>query len=451
MSDRLNILQITTHDSGRHFGCYGHPTVQTPAIDQLAANGVRFANSFCTAPICSASRASQLTGRYPQSHGLLDLVGFGWRLNNDVQHASQLFKSAGYRTMLWGVQHEVPGNNLDRLAFDLAQPATDKAAAVADRVVAFLRQDAQSQQPFYAQVGFFETHTPFDRGGTQPDTEKGVEIPPYLVDTASSRQAMAAFQGSVRNVDIAVGNILNALCESGLEHNTLVVVTTDHGIEMPRAKWHLYDPGIAIGLVMRGPSVSLVGGWKCDHLMSNVDYLPTMLDLARIVCPAEVQGHSFADALRRRTSPPKRDAVFGLYHKSQTRYVRTNRHKLIRHFDNASDFHTVPVRIEDMQNKRVIEQVELFDLRMDPNEFDNLAGRIEYADTQQELETRLWNWMESVDDPLLRGPVRTPSYEAAIQEYLAWKESANTEAADPSDCNSSRLTCKFDQEIKAQG
>jgi len=66
--------------------------------------------------------------------------------------------------------------------------------------------------------------------------------------------------------------------------------------------------------------------------------------------------------------------------------------------------------------------VELFDLRTDANEFDNLAGRPEHADTQKELETKLWNWMESVDDPLLRGPVRTPCYDSAIREYHSWQD-----------------------------
>jgi hypothetical protein len=76
--------------------------------------------------------------------------------------------------------------------------------------------------------------------------------------------------------------------------------------------------------------------------------------------------------------------------------------------------------MEDMQNKRVIGQVELFDLETDPNEFSNLAGHPEHAATQRELETMLWKWMESVDDPLLLGPVRTPSYDAAMREYRAW-------------------------------
>jgi hypothetical protein len=332
--------------------------------------------------------------------------------------------------MLWGVQHEVPGSQLDRLAFDVAKPNMKKATDVAAQAAAFLRTEAQSQQPFYAQIGFFETHTPFDCCGTEPDTEKGVEIPPYLADTVSSRTAMAGYQGAIREVDGAVAMILNALNEGELEDQTLVVFTTDHGIEMPRAKWHLYDPGIAIGLIMRGPSVGLPRGHTCDLLLSNVDYLPTVLELAQVDLPDRMEGRSFARALGKDHSSPIRDAVFGLYHKTQTRYVRTNRSKLIRHFDSATDFHTVPVRIEDVQQKRVIKQVELFDLETDPNEFDNLADRPEHADTQRRMDDLLWHWMVSVDDPLLRGPVRNPSYDVAIREYVVWR--TGKQKAEPS-------------------
>ncbi len=414
-----NVIQITTHDSGRHFGCYGHPTLQTPVIDRLAADGIRFTNYYATVPICSASRCSQLTGLYPQSHGLLDLTGFGWRMRNDVPHASQLFKAAGYRTLLFGLQHEA--ENPERLEFDLAKPRPDNAKGASEEAAAFLRNAARRQQPFYAQIGFFETHTPFHYGEAKPDTEKGVEIPPYLADTACSREAMAGYQGAIRKVDAAVGIILEALRDSRLENDTLVVFTTDHGIEMPRAKWFLYDPGIAIGLIMRCPAAGLLGGRKCDLLLSNVDYLPTLLHLAGINIPRRTEGRTVAGELRKDVPSPVRDAVFGLYHKSQTRYVRTNRFKLIRHFDNAVDYHAVPVRIEETLNKRVIKSIELFDLKADPNEFNNLADHAEYGDTQEKLDSMLWQWLESVNDPLLQGPVRTPAYEAAVADYATWK------------------------------
>ncbi len=425
MAKQPNILQITTHDSGRHFGCYGHSTVHTPNIDALAADGVRMTNYFATVPICCASRASMLTGRYPQSHGLMDLcfAPFNWALNDDERHISHILHDAGYRTLLFHIQHEVAWDDIGRLPFDeiRAQDSSPTALDTAEEVCRFLEAESGGAEPFYAQVGFFETHTPFDFGGVKPDTSLGVEIPPYLADDAVARDTMAQFQASVRRADEAVGRIVEALRRSGREHDTLFVFTTDHGIEVPRAKWTLYDPGIAIALVMRCPALGLTGGMACDALAGNVDYLATVLELAGLDVPDRVQGLSFAGALRGGREAPGRDAVFAMYHKSQARCVRTRRHKLIRYFDAAVDYHTVPVRFQDVLMKRGIKQIELFDLDKDPNEFANVAGQDEYADIQRKLDARLWRWMESVDDALLRGPIATPSYRAAISDYQAWK------------------------------
>ena len=421
---RLNILQITTHDTGRHLGCYGHPTLNTPNLGAVAAEGVRFANYFASVPICCASRASMLTGRYPQSHGLMDLcfAPFDWRLHDDELHLSHIMRDAGYRSLLFGTQHEVAKHEIDRLAFHevraQAKPSCDEVAAEA---ASFLDSEAAGAQPFYAQVGFFETHTPFDRHGTQPDTSRGVEVPPYLMEDECSRRTMAAFQGAIRRVDGVVGAIVEALRRSGLEDNTLLVFTTDHGIEVPRAKWFLYDPGIAVALLMRCPALGLTGGRVCDLLLSNVDYLPTVLELTGVPVPERVQGRSFAAALRERDPSPVRDAVFAMYHKTQGRCVRTGRFKLIRYFDAPTDLHRVPVSIENVLMRRGIKRVELFDLENDPNEFTNVAHDPEFAETRRRLDAMLWEWMDSVQDPLLSGPVRSPTYENAMGDYEAWK------------------------------
>jgi len=167
---------------------------------------------------------------------------------------------------------------------------------------------------------------------------------------------------------------------SGLEQNTLLVFTTDHGIELPRAKWFLYDPGIAIGLILRYPKEGLTGGRQCDLLLSSVDYLPTVLELARVDIPACIEGHSFIAGLRGERARPAREAVFAMFHQTQARCVRTDRFKLIRYFDAATDFHTVPVRYEDILRRRCLKRVELFDLKADPNEFNSLADQPEHAD-----------------------------------------------------------------------
>lgn len=429
-TNRLNVIQITTHDTGRRLGCYGHPTVHTPAIDGLAADGVRMTNYFAAAPICCASRAAMMTGRYPQSNGLFDLCfePFNWRLNDDEIHLAGMLASGGYHTALFGFQHEVARNEIDRLGFETTR-LTDKLYPcdhISREFIDFLSDSRARERPFFAQIGFFETHTPFDFGGATPDTSAGITVPAHLVDDESSRSTMAAFQGALRKADDAIGAILDALRRSGLEERTLVVFTTDHGIEVPRAKWTLYDAGIGIALVLRCPALGMVRGAACPALASNVDYVSTILDALGLPASDRLEGRSMLAAINKsvRGEPVSdvHDAVFSMYHKTQARSVRTRRYKLIQYFDAAVDFARVPVALKDVLSKRGISSnEELFDLDADPEEFQSLTGTHEHALDADELRSRLWRWMEDVDDPLLRGPMASPSYNAGIKAYRSWK------------------------------
>jgi len=430
MNTHPNILIITTHDTGRHFGCYGHDTLHTPSVDSVAADGVRFSNYFATVPICSASRATMLTGQYPQTHGVMDLAfpGLGWPMREPRSHLSHVLRNAGYRTHLFGLQHEVADTTI--LGFDEVHAERDEhrqraaAANASERVAEMLESVSPGDAPFYAQVGFIETHTPFGACGAPPDESCGVEVPPHLVEDAESLAEMAAFQGDVRAVDDAVGRIVDALKHSPFEENTILVITTDHGIEVPRAKWTLYDPGIAIAMIMRWPAGGLSGGTVCDHLMANVDFLPTLLDLAGVDAPDDVEGVSFAGVLAQFGTPPPRDAVFSLYQKFEVRAVRTERFKLIQHFGFPTDFLHLPVAMDQVLQKRLVGMVELYDLENDPREFTNIADEPDYAEVRADMSDTLWRWLESVDDPILRGPTVTPSYRVAQQDYLEWRSAS---------------------------
>jgi len=422
----LNIVQITTHDSGRFVGCYGHPTVHTPGIDRIAADGVKLTDYFATVPICCASRASMLTGRYPQRHGLLDLCfpPFDWRIDDGVDHLAGLLSRNGYRSILFGFQHEAARDDIDRLGFDERRldDGLRPCGEIAAEVAQFLSSETSGTLPFYAQVGFFETHTPFDFGGVDPDDSLGVEVPPFLVEDSESRAAIAGLQGAMRAVDRAVTTIAEALAENGLEDETLLVITTDHGIEVPRSKWTLYDPGIGIFLIMRCPAIELVGGRACSVLSSNVDYVPTILDMIGLQGPGSLDGVSLLPALQGKQSEAQSQPVFSLYHKTHARGVRTDTMKYIRYFDAATDYSKVPVRLRDVLAKRGIgENEELYDLSIDPNEFENRVDDPAYRSGREELAGLLFRWMEEVEDPLLDGPVATPSYRRAIDQYHMWK------------------------------
>ncbi|HWL54444.1 MAG TPA: sulfatase [Chthoniobacteraceae bacterium] len=424
-----NILQITTHDTGRHFGCYGHPTLHTPAVDALAADGVRLTNLFCTAPICSPARCSLLTGLHPQQHGVMDLVGpRGWALYDPSRHlAARLRAEAGFATALIGTHHEIVRGKEAELGFDEIRPGTAKgrgrpsAPELAAEVRAWFQERAAegNRRPFYLQVGLIETHTPFDFGGAQPDVSRGVELPAYLADDEGNRRRMAAFQGAVRQADAGIGAMLEALRESGLEEETLVVVTTDHGIEMPRAKWELHDPGLEVAMVVRCPALGLTGGRTVGALLSGVDYLPTLMELISRD-PGPVAGRSFAGLLKGESQEEIRDAVFASFNqRGNARAVRTRRHKLIRFF-NDYGIYPRPVASDGLLVKSVSSPVLLFDLEGDPHEFCDLSANAAYQPVREELETRLWQWMEEVGDPLLRGPWETPTYRRAMADYQAW-------------------------------
>lgn len=421
MSERPNIIFITSHDVGQHLGCYGRETVTTPALDQLAAEGVRFTQSFCVAPQCSPSRAAMYTGRYPHSNGVLGLThgGFGWDLNPGERHLSELLRSAGYFTSVVGVQHE--SKTPARCGFDQINVGDKPGDEVAARCEDFLKSRAHNPQPFYLQVGFFEPHRKFDFGGAKPEDSRGVFIPPFLHDEPSARTELAAFQGAIRHLDAAVGRVLACLAETGLADNTLILFAADHGIPFPRAKCTLYDPGIQVALLVRWPRRLWSGGQVVNDLVSNVDYLPTILEVAGLESENAVQGRSFAALLDRRPYV-SRTEIFGemTYHQyyDPLRCIRTRDFKLICNFASNPSFMNpsqtyrpatitvVPRMPEHTQHP----DIELFDLRADPNEFNNLAADPNYAAQRNELLLRLHEWMRQTNDPLLNGVPMSPQH-----------------------------------------
>ncbi|HEX6972506.1 MAG TPA: sulfatase-like hydrolase/transferase, partial [Limnochordia bacterium] len=288
---RPNIVMVITHDTGDQLGCYGHP-VATPHLDALAAEGLCFDRYFCTAPQCSPSRASILTGLYPHTNGMMGLAHRGWELYTDVRCLPQYLAAAGYHTHLFGFQHEA--SDPHRLGYEQVIPATRRADGVSQAVADFL--DARPTGPFFVMAGFTEAHRPFDQPGYEADPPEQVRVPPYLPDLPPIRREIGQLQGLVKAIDRGVGRILAALERHPARENTLFIYTTDHGIAMPRAKGMLYDPGVRTALLMRWPA-GVPGGRRIDALLSNVDLLPTLLEAARAPLPAGLHGRSFLPLL----------------------------------------------------------------------------------------------------------------------------------------------------------
>lgn len=424
-----NILFIITHDTGRYLGCY-HKQVKTPNLDRLANEGAIFTNHFCPAPQCSPSRGSIMTGRYPHRNGLIGLAHLGFELNPAEQTLPTLLGKAGYATYLFGVQHE--SKDPARLGYQyIAEQEDRRAEKVAPAVGAFLTQRAGQAQPFFAMVGFFETHRKFAKNNIEPDDPSEVTVPPFLPDTPEVRQDLTEFHGSIAAADMGVGVILDALARSGLEKDTLVIYTTDHGIAFPRAKGTLYDPGLETALLMRWPGV-IKPGSQYSQLLCNIDLLPTLLELVGAPIPDNLDGKSFLPLLES-DQYSGRDHFFceltwhDLYR--PMRGIRTSRFKYIRHFTNVpgiylpSDIHgsLSGKVVRDEYYKRPYQSEELYDLQADPLEQMNLIEVDAYSDVAAELRNLVTQEMVRSQDPLMQGPIpgqNSPSWEK--QGYPSW-------------------------------
>ncbi|GAG26031.1 unnamed protein product, partial [marine sediment metagenome] len=205
--DIPNVLLITVHDLGNHLGCYGHTTVGSPTLDRLAAEGVRFANHFTTGVYCSPSRGSIVTGLHPHVNGLQGLAHHGWNLNPDVKTLPQMLKETEYTSVLIGHQHETPHGNLARLGYDEHVATEFKLADdVIPSALDFLNSRAKDIRPWFASLGLFEVHNPYDR--YEHDDPDSIKVPPYVPDCPKAREDMAAFHGAIRHMDTRVGEVL---------------------------------------------------------------------------------------------------------------------------------------------------------------------------------------------------------------------------------------------------
>jgi N-sulfoglucosamine sulfohydrolase len=408
-----NILYLNSHDTGRYVQPYGHP-VPTPNIQWLADQGVMFRNAFCAAPSCSGSRAALLTGSYCHNNGMMGLAHRGFALRDPGQHIVRTLRDAGYHTELIGEQHV--SVTPDVLGYDVVHDIPDTmVTSVAPAAIDALGADIP--QPFFLSVGFFETHRSFFAPSSVRD--RVYSLPPnFLPDVPEIRQDVAAYKASARSLDQGIGSVLNTLHETGLDRNTLVICTTDHGLAFPTAKASLLDRGIGVMLVMRGPGIA--PGTARDELVSQIDLFPTICELAGIDRPPWLQGRSLVDLLAGDEAPGSRAEIFAelTYHAAYEpqRAIRTERFKYVRRFDdypypvlpNCDDSPSKAAYLDRGWATRPVARERLHDLFFNPGEGRNSIDDPAYAGVAADLRARLEGWMRETDDPLLHGPVPPP-------------------------------------------
>jgi arylsulfatase A-like enzyme len=328
-------------------------------------------------------------------------------------------REAGYSTHLIGLQHEA--RDVKTLGYDTVSKRMKDYRYDTNRMFSeyesFLEKHKNDEKPFYLNIGTIEIHRPFVIW-SQANGSYSVKIPPFLLDNDKTRKDLSLFYGIINPVDEVIGKIIEILEKTGLREKTLFIYTTDHGSPFPRAKCTLYDPGIKTLLLMNYPNHNLFNGGKVfDQMISNIDLMPTLLDFIGAEIPENIEGKSFLPVLKDPTIPFRSEIYTEKnFHEiyDPIRSVRTKEFKYIRNFEPSEYLYQIPLDIErglsgqglkDKIKKKRAEE-ELYDLKNDPNEVNNLVNNPAYENILFELRQKLVDWMKETSDPLLKGKIK---------------------------------------------
>jgi arylsulfatase A-like enzyme len=424
-AEKPNILFIAIDDQNDWIGCLeGHPQVKTPHIDRLAGRGTLFTNAHCQSPLCNPCRTSLMSGLRPSTTGIYGLAPWIRNVEEfaDVVTLPQYLAKHGYRTYSTGkIYHGGNGRRKGDREFHVLGPPASVGARPKQKLVdtpskhplvdwgvfdhededkgdwkvatwAVDQLDAGPEKPFFLSVGFFLPHVPcyatqkwFDLYPL--DT---LELPPVRMDDRDDtprfswylhwslpeprlrflkeadqwKNLVRSYMACTSFVDSQVGRVLAALKRNGYEDNTVVVLWSDHGWHLGEklitGKNTLWDRSTRVPLIFAGPGV--VAGARCSKPAELLDIYPTLVEICGLPPKEGLEGHSLMPQLKDADAPRPWPAI--TTHNAGNHGIRTERWRYIRYADGSE---------------------ELYDMQADPNEWNNLAGEQQYADTIAEL------------------------------------------------------------------
>jgi len=450
MSDRPNfVLIVGDQHHFRHLGCYGHPVVRTPNLDRLAAEGVRFANAFCQAPLCMPSRSSFLTGLYPHATRVMRNPN---ALPEDIPTLTEILQDNGYDCA--GVGH-IGGEGLDRgmrYKFDLPDEPIRSAWALEMKTIVKdagairptdvgrldLPEDELADtktvnlaieylerhrcEPFYLNVNFYNPHPPYfihepyysmydpaavvlpenfrDSLEGKPSNMPATRIAQGVgeVTEEEARRALAVFYGKVSCVDDQVGRLVAALERLKLMDDTVIVYMADHGDYAAEhglfcKTGEFYEPMIHVPLMLRGPEGMFPRGRRAEGLVELVDMAPTILDLAGLATPGHMHGCTRRALAAGRTEEGARLAMSEILGKGSSCTREYDHAELGMAKQGAYGSGNVSHEVTGMMVRTATHKlcfyddgfVELYDLERDPWEMNNVAADRAHAGIRAEL------------------------------------------------------------------
>ena len=304
----LNILFFTADDMNYNStAVFGGPIKDlTPNVDRLAAQGLRFEHAYSTVAVCQPVRQTMFTGLYPHRSGAM---GF-FPVKPEVRTLNEQLRDAGYLISRFGKgPHLQPS---DKFCADVSDDSISRhPQKLAEATRMFLRKAREQGKPFFHNVNCYDPHRPFigmkgpnDLAEGEPPSrwikpEEITAVPGFLEDLPEVRRELAGYYTNVRRLDDALGAVLAVLKEEGFAENTLVFFYGgDHGMSFPFAKSNNYENSSRGALIVRWPGVTKPGTVDHDHMVSTLDFTPTLLESAELPAIPEIDGRSFLPALR---------------------------------------------------------------------------------------------------------------------------------------------------------
>jgi choline-sulfatase len=451
-----NIILFLTDDHGAWAnGAYGNQEVQTPVLDRLAREGTMFQYAYTPAAVCSPARACIMTGRTPSQVGIHD-----WLEENDMSIAQrdwmrdettlfQLLKEAGYTTALsgkWhlGQSHLKPrgvdyyfglprwqGDHNERYTYTLnGEEVTlegNKSRFITDHAIRFMEQ---AQQPFFLNIGYIVTHSPWNREMHRPELVALYEnatfrdIPSYVAHPWVKNEGIAnhptpeklrdrytGYYAAVTEIDQNVGRIVAYLEQLGLREDTIIIYTSDHGLTMGHHGFfgkgnstrplNMYETSIKIPLIWNGSGIERQGarGEYVDHY----DTFMTILDLAGVSPERLSPGRSYTTILKGENRVWS-NTLYGEY--GDLRMIRDEEWKLVYRFPNGPH--------------------DLFNLKADPKEQENLIGREDLQPVISDLKRKLFEFYLRFDNDEKSG-LRVKELPQHNQKSEAWRDGLREE------------------------
>ncbi|OYP31713.1 sulfatase [Rhodopirellula sp. MGV] len=417
-NERPNIVVYLADDlSQRDISVYDEHGIKTPALEALASEGMTFNQAFVASPSCAPSRAALLTGLMPARNGAEENHSTP---SADVDRLPFVLKDLGYQVASFGkIAHS---NRAKSFGFEVVENAKEMPKLL-QNVTRFLN-NRKDDRPLALFVGIGNPHVPWPNHSSFDPA--GVYLPPMLIDTPRTRVQRSRYLQEVKQLDEVLAS-LRTLTQKHLQGDPIYVFSSDHGAQFPLGKWTLYEEGIRVPLIVSWPG-HIQANTRTDAMVSWVDMLPTLIELAGGEVPTGLDGASFADVLSGKAKT-HRALIFTTHSGDRqmnvypVRSVRDGRFKYIRnlhpefafttHIDllhraNSSDYilewqelaKTDATAADAMNRYHARPAEELYDLESDPYERNNLIDETAHAANRQQLSDALDAWLKDQGDEM---------------------------------------------------